>query len=472
MIICARLLGPNGFGQIAYLIWVVETARVFSNLGLPYTLTRHIAELHGRNQQVYASGLVRWIFYRYFILIILASVIVGLIANFTNLPENIHFSLLGLFLFFKGIEDLFLSFLSGTQQFSLRARINLFTSLILIVAVTLGAYFSGTKGALAGYIVGASFPALVGLLRFFHTRLRADELPENLKIRAWRYAFHAWIFYVVAVFIWSKIEVFFIKLYWPISEVGFFSAAFTFASLVAQGPVLFFGALIPHFAALSGAGDTYNLKKTFASAIRLTSLLLFPLCAIVVAIIPELLPIVYGSEYIKAVPTAIVLVFSSTLSLVFIGNGLLQGIGQSRFFMYSGLAGAFISCLAYLIFIPPFGSFGAAWARIIGHTFLFLMVFWFIRYRLDYSLPIVVVAKILFSALVCGLPTYAVASIQRGGWGIIFALLLGVTIYLFFIKYVSAIDVEDFESISKTISKFPKPTRNVCMICLGWLAGP
>jgi O-antigen/teichoic acid export membrane protein len=300
--------------------------------------------------------------------------------------------------------------------------------------------------------------------------LPAGGLPDDVKTRAWRYAVHTWIFYVVAVFCWSKIGVFFIELFWPVREVGLFSASFTFASLAAQGPILFLGALIPHFAALSGAGDIHKLKRTFASAIRLTSLLLFPICAEVAALTPELLPIIYGPEFISAVPTAIVLVLSATLTLIFIGNSLLQGLGHSNFLMLSGLSGAFVSILAYLALIPTWGSLGAAGARFIGQTFVILIVFWFIRHRLDYFLPFAEIIKMFFSALVCGFSTYFVMSIHSGPLSFLIAIPLGVTVYLVCIRWSSAIKVEDLASIRKAIIKFPNPARIVGKHFLDWIS--
>ena len=78
-IMIARMLGPDGVGRIAYIIWLIEIAYVFSCFGLPTSLTRYLAELHGQKKTEPAARFAQWVFVRYLVLALLCSAVVGVL---------------------------------------------------------------------------------------------------------------------------------------------------------------------------------------------------------------------------------------------------------------------------------------------------------------------------------------------------------------------------------------------------------
>ena len=76
-IMIVRMLGPDGVSRIAYMVWPIEVANVFSNFGLPTSLTRYLAQLHGQKKTQLAASFAQWVFVRYLVLALLGSVAVG-----------------------------------------------------------------------------------------------------------------------------------------------------------------------------------------------------------------------------------------------------------------------------------------------------------------------------------------------------------------------------------------------------------
>ncbi len=178
-VVIARMLGPDGVGRIAYMVWLIEIANLLVCFGLPSSLTRYLAELHGQQKPGEASRFAQWVFIRYLLLTLLGAVTVGILFFSSSQYSGAESALPALMLLFLvyGLQAINQADLAGRQRFDLLARINIAATAVLVAGVIAGGYFYGVTGVLYGYLGGAVVPAVysLGMLRGHSLRRRVDE---------------------------------------------------------------------------------------------------------------------------------------------------------------------------------------------------------------------------------------------------------------------------------------------------------
>jgi O-antigen/teichoic acid export membrane protein len=471
IIILARLLGPTGMGQVAYMIWIAEIIRMLTNLGLPSGISRYLAELYGQGQTEQAKGLIKWAFQRNLGLVLLGITLLGLIGGFDeDLDSLTPWLILSMLFLFNGFGDLYQAHLTGLQRFDLRAKINLISSVFLIAGISIGVYFFGWQGALGGYIAGAAVPGVLGFLVLIR-RIPTAPLPKKLVQQVWKYSIYTGMAFVVSSFAWSRTEIFFLEYYWNAEQVGLFTASLSLATLFSMGPLMFLGALMPHFAELKGAKDLAGIRHTYARATRLTAVGLFPLCLGGAVIIPVLMPLLYGKAFIPAIPSAIVMVTFSMFTLINVGNALLLGLEKANFFFLSSMIGAVVALLAYIILIPSWGIWGAVWARFITQSTVFILVVWYIAQRLTFLLPVWTLCKTLLAAILCALAAYMPVTYLPTPYVLVLSIPLGAVVYIFFLKVLHVLEPSDIKAFQKPLRHLPifLKTRILALLC--WVTG-
>jgi O-antigen/teichoic acid export membrane protein len=140
------------------------------------------------------------------------------------------------------------------------------------------------------------------------------------------------------------------------------------------------GVLFPAFSRL--AGDLGTLRTELARATRVIADLALPAMALVSAAAPQLIQVLFGKEWLPAVPIVQVLALAGALQTVYQPTTapLILGLGHARL----NLRYAWLTTLVSTVGIVgglPFGAFGVA----VGYTIatgLLIPVEWLIRRRL------------------------------------------------------------------------------------------
>jgi O-antigen/teichoic acid export membrane protein len=322
-IIIARLLGPDGTGRIAYLVWLIEIATLMVCFGLPHSLTRYLAELHGQRRIAQASQFAQWVFVRYLVLATLGTMVVGVLFVFSSQyagSESILPLLMVLFLV-RGLELINQADLTGRQQFDRLAQVNVAAAVVLVISVAAGTFWFGLPGVLYGYIAGALIPAVYSftILRGFAFR---RQMAADLHRRVWKFSFHIWLAMLASTFVWSRMEIFFLERYWDVHEVAMFTVGLTFTVMIYQVAMMFSGAFMAHFSHLVGGDGHDVIRRQYQTATRLMALAIVPMAFGGAGIMPALLPLLFGADFVPAVPVAMVLTATSALAFSVIGSNL------------------------------------------------------------------------------------------------------------------------------------------------------
>ena len=185
------------------------------------------------------------------------------------------------------------------------------------------------------------------------------SIDRTLSRRVTSFALYCWGANVTSAIVWSRIELFFLERYWGMDSVAMFAVALALTQLAIQGPMLLTSAVLASLAEKRGRDDLDGMRGQFAAAVRLLAALVFPICFGTAAIIPELLPVLYGDKFVAAVPAAMVLVSVAALSVLStVATSLVQALERGDFVFVSSLCGAACALSAGFMLIPEFGVMG------------------------------------------------------------------------------------------------------------------
>lgn len=462
-IVAARILGVSGSGEVAYVIWLMSVGSVVIDLGLSAVVARYVPEMHGRGQHREADQLAGTLVLTLVIAVIGACMfaflslklgilsIEALRATFGGSQQTI---LLATYVSVQVLGAFTLFYLRGLQDFGRLARVCGLSLVLQIICVALGSYWFGVLGAVSGYIVGQVVPALLALTLLRH----AAPIDVGLRARIWRYGTYSWAANIANAFVWARIEIFFLQRFWDSHSVGLFAAALTLTNLATQGPTLLTTAFLPLLSERYGAKDTAAMQNILSAGTRLLAALVFPACFGVAAVMPVLLPLLYGPDFAPAILPAMVLVsVSGIAATTLIATNLVNALERSDFIFANSFVGALFAVALGLVLVPRFGLMGATAARASIQAGMIIIGCWFVARRLHYPLPWRTLGRLLAASLCSA----GIAGLCIAVWPSLAGLLVAVpaacVAYLIGLRILQALPPEDLAVLIAICKSLPKP---------------
>ena len=456
-VIVAHLLGVAQTGAVAFAQWVVMLTATVSDLGAAATVSRFLPELAGGGRAADAKNLAAAL-----VRVPAASGAAALLgfvgyaawllaANGGSSEAALRWALIGTASALQTMSGVAIGYLRGVQRFDLGAGLTIASICVQIGCVALGSVLFGVNGAIAGYGAGALIPAAcaLGLFRW------PGRLPPGFTRRLVRYALYACAAGVLSGFVWSRLELLFLQHFWGEEAVGLFAVALSLANLAAQGPMLLTGGLLPYFAQNFGSRNYAAIRDAYASGTRVLAFLILPLCCGIAALMPEALPLIYGSHFSAAAAPATVIVIGAGLgSIGFVGVHLLHGMDRTDFLFASAGFGAALSVIAGITVVANFGVMGAAWARLTTQAVLVAAGFWFIAWRLGCPPPLKDLARLCLAAIACAAAARAGLAAVPGPAGLLAGIIAGAIAYIAIVRLIRALprgDIERLQALNRRL---------------------
>jgi len=470
-VIVARLLGLEAAGIVNFTVWAAMAGFVVVNRGIPTTLWRFIPAMRA-SEGFEATLILRNSLFQIFGKTI-GTVLVVLIGFsgwqiWSGESESATLWVAGTLLFATYAGAMFtLAEMRGLQRFRDIALLSLLAVVLQIPMVALGAYLMGTLGAVLGYSLG-QLPLAVGSMRLLPL-LSKPTVEIQSDVRS--YARDTWLAHLIELLVQSRIEILFLGYFLGPAAVAIFTVGMAIANLAVQLPIQFSGPLLPFFAARFAEGDSCRIRATYTSALRILAFLVVPACFGAAAITPELVPWLYGSDFVPAVVPAIILLAAAIApALADVPSQMIYAAGHSRFFIYTGLAGGIATIASGLFVIPFFGVAGAASARLLIHVLIAAATFVYAGRLLGQSLPFRHLAAIFLSAALCGFAAIVTVESIGAAYGAVPAVLVGVVTYLGAIRAFGGLPKQDLERFLPATGSLPRPLGGVSRRVLNSLA--
>lgn len=476
-VVVARLLGPELNGQFAFLLWLIESLVLVFSVGLPGALNRFLALNMGQGDEVAARCMMRFSLRAGIVLSLFAALAAYWLAQHFLLgataATEIAFTL-ALLVAAQLWSGLAQAILTGLQYFRAYARVVVVSSLILLAGQIVGAMGWGLHGAiygaLASYAVGAVlFLRAVARTRLWKVDLAASELSLGSSVAA--YARDAWLAGLITSLIWGRAELFFLDRFSTLHEVGYFAAGLVFSSLLVQAVNLAAGALLPHLAYLVGEGQTERLHNDYRRMTVFIALLAFPLALGGVALMPEIVKLVFGAAYADATPAAQWLMATGLLSFATVGSSVVYGHGDAYIIRNWGIGGVCIIVILCAMIAPSEGAAGVAAVRFFVQASFIAAGFNLLHKRYGMPVPLRQLALLMLASSVCSLMACVASRLSGGGiLGMAVGVLCGTLTYAIMLRILRPINFGDLAAIYNLLAKMPLALRTptafmLSMIC-------
>jgi O-antigen/teichoic acid export membrane protein len=471
-VIVAHALGVEATGVVAFALWIATLAAAIVDFGIQASLARYLPELTaaGRPDETHrlARALWRWL------ALASSATAVGFAgwawwrwqSAAISGQDGLIWGLVGLLCAMQALAGFTNGLLRGLQRFDRLALLTIVSLGCQLGGVAIGAIVFGATGAIAGYCAGSAVPAALSL----RYAVPGPSPSREIVVRVRRYALYAWAAALSSTFVWSRAEVFFLQRSTGSAAVGLFTVAVTLASLAAQGPMLLTAGLLPYFAQSFGDGDIAKIKEGYATGTRVLAFLVLPACFGLAALLPVMLPMMYGKAFADAVPAAAVLVlFAGIGAISSVATSLIMAMDRSDFVFISGLAAAALAVAAGLTVIPAYGLMGAVWARASIQLVAVVMGSAFMFWRLGFPMPVFDLGRLLLAASVCGLAARGCLMLVPGAASLLLAIPAGAVAYAVSVRALRALRPADAERLRTLCRRLPAKLGAACELAIGWL---
>ena len=469
-VVAARMLGAHGTGLVAFAIWFGTTAATVAGLGIQNMLVRYMASA---DDPVAANrGLVRKLLGPFSILAIAVTIgMLGWAAYQQILGDRAMTAVwvaTAVFYFILAYASLTVGAQRGVRDFPATARQVLQGCMIQLPAVTVGAYFFGAAGAIVGQAM-RYLPSALALRKFsVGPSTSVGVITPAMK----SFSRNTWFSATIGLFIWTRIEFVFLAHNHEVADVGYFAIGMTLAGLVVQLPEQMSAALLPYFGKHHDNNDLGQLQRSYSRVYRWIGLFIFPVCFGGAAIMPELLPLVFGPEFEPAIPAASILLATACITAMTIfPSALISARERSDFFLWSAPAMAVLMVILLAVVVPSGGAVGAAIVRAVVHSGWLILLVGYSWGRLSIAPPVVDLLKIGASAAVCAFAAHLVLGVESGLFGLLLAVIAGALTFAVCLRVTSAIPEDDVEVLTYNLDNaLPEPIAKLALIVVNLIA--
>lgn len=409
-IVAARFLGPSGMGVQSFIAFTELSVVSLLTVGLSNSLMRYTGELLGRRRGGEVRELVAWGWRIQAVGAVLAGTGLGLVAlSGANLASA--WALAAVAATVSILHNVPSAVLIGNQRWRDASIVGLVTGMVatgaIVAVLAAGGGITGMFAVEAAVaVVNLAWTGALArrqLLRIAPTPRRATA-ADALRRDARTYAILASLTSVVTFVVWRRSELFFLQHYSSSTEIAFYSIPFSLMTALIALPQSLSEVVSPAVATLFGAGAQERIQRGYGRGARLLVVLTLPVTAGALALGPETVRVIWGSDYAAAGTVFLILLTPlPAIPLVNLSRSFLTGIGEIRLpLLITLVAGAVNIGLDFLL-VPLYDAKGAAVANGCA--------------QLTAGLPLLAVARRRVGAIRWEAPALARAALASAGAG-------------------------------------------------------
>lgn len=452
-VLVARMLGADGSGAVAFALWIAITVSTLANLGAPAILLRYMPTFDQGDSP--GGGLTRLLLPRLLLPLVLTAVSMIGYAQYQSIygtdPNNsssLWITTTVLFVVFS-IAAMAENAARGLNRFNETAKLAVVGCILQLPAIAAGGWLLGVPGAVLGYVLRYAPQAW----RLLHYVKAAPSREAAILPKMKAYGRNTWFSNVTGLLVWSRVEFLFLGMYFSTTEIGYYAAGLTLAGLVVQLPTQMTAAVTPHIGAQHDRGETERIKLTYHRVMRWLSILILPICFGGAAIMGELIPLLFGTDFSSAVAMGRVLVFFAFVTALSIVPSLvISACERSDFYLYASPIMAIISIASFAAIVPFTGGLGAAWVRAGIHGGWLVWLVMFLWFKLGVTLNVLDLLRIALSASLCALAAFIIVQNITGIFGLIAAIFSGSLIYAASLRLSKAVPEDDVVALLNSLS--------------------
>jgi len=374
-IVCARAFGTNDYGLINYSASLIAFFTAIGTLGFHGVITRFFAEDEKKAGELIGTG----VFARA-VLSIISIILLQIIVSFSGKADPQT----RLIVFCQSLQILFASFDLYMYWFRFRSEAKT-VAILRLVAFFVAAIWKLVAilmwHSIVFYVIGVSletgfFTTLQGVWfrkKYSHYKLKFsnETFKKILKIS------YPFIFSALLVTIYGQTDKIMLKSMLSNTAVGLYSVSLTLAGAISIIPNALIEGFRPDIMSFR-ISDQNKYRQRMQQLYGLVFWVSIAYCLFITAFARPIVLLLYGDQYIEAVPSLSLVVWYTSFSYFgSINNVYMVAEDKTKWVQLSTLVGALLNVVLNFMLIPSMGIIGAALASLITQilaNFIMLMI--------------------------------------------------------------------------------------------------
>ena len=439
--VMARYLRQAGFGQYTTIITFLSFFGIIADFGLTL-ITSQMISRPSNNQAVLLNNL-------FSLRLISAVFFLGLaplvILFFPYEPIiKLGVAVASLAFFFTALNQILVGWFQKNLTMAAVAAAEVVGRLVLLSGIIIAAYLN--LGLLA-IMVATVVASLISFLMHYLFARRFIKISWQIDLTVWREIINkSWPLGLTIFFnlIYLKADIIILSLLKNQSAVGLYGATYKVIDVLTALPFMFAGLILPILTRQWAERNLLKFNQILQKSLDAMIMLALPLIIGAQLTAVPLMTLVAGENFSQSGQVLKILILA--IGFIFVGCLLTHAVialDKQKNIIHAYLFTALTSLVGYLIFIPRFSYYGAAWVTVYGEAVIALSAFYLIikysRFKLNFTMAF----KALAASAVMAVSVYFLI----GQLNLIFIILLAGLIYLICLYLFKGLSKEDFKDI-------------------------
>ncbi|MBU2509277.1 MAG: flippase [Patescibacteria group bacterium] len=447
--IMTRHLGQEGFGMYSTANAFLQFFAILLDFGLNVMVVQMLGERAGdkkyEDRVVSATFTLRTISA---LVILSIAPIIGL--AFPYPPElKIAFFAIWASFFTTALNQIVI----GVQQRHLKMHVVAISEVVGRAILLAGVVIASLLGwGLVPIVLIVSVGSTVSFLINFLIARRYAHFAWNVDFEFWKKLLgRSWPIGVAILFnlIYFKADTLVLSFVRPQAEVGIYGAAYRVLEILVTLPFMYAGILLPVIAKSWATGDKQKFSRLLNNSFNVMTLFAAPLVVGTFVLATRGMILVAGSDF--AVSGDILRILVVAVAAIFFGTISSYGIvalNAQRKMLPIYIAVAIVTLTGYIIFIPTYGMWAAAWLTVFSEFWIAIGATWMCLHLSKTRWHPKVSFKAILSAVVMGLVIWPLKDLNLA-----ISVVVGIVVYAIMIlgtKTISKETIRELISIRRT----------------------
>ena len=438
--ILTRTLGTNAFGEYTTAITFLQLFGVIVDFGLTLTLVVMISEEGADAEKIVGNIFGLRIISGAILFSIAPIAVLSLpwsdVVKEAVLVGSVAYVLMGGATLLVGVFQRYHSmWRAGLAEILNRLALLIFVA--LFAWLELGVIWMVAASVIANAIW------LFSMIRLARPFLRIRFLHDW---KMWRHVWgRSWPIAISIFFnlLYLKGDILFLAYFRDQTEVGIYGVTYRILDMLTAFPVMFMGILLPIVVNTWSAGNHDEFRAHVSRTFDFFMIAAIPIIIGTQQIAKPLMRLIAGPGYDASGDILKLLIFA--VFGVFLGalfGHLVVALNKQKPMTWGYIGVAIVTVIGYLLFIPKFGMWGAAWMTLFSEWLIALITFSVVYKVTKVKLHFVVASKAIFASAIMYLFLRFVPSLS-----VLVDILIAGILYLAIMLLIKGIKMEDIRAL-------------------------
>lgn len=441
--IITRYLGKIGFGQYTTIITFLSFFGIIADLGLTLVTVQMISRPDADQDKI-LSNLFSLRLISAIIFLGLAPIIVIFLPY--DPIVKIGVAITALSFFFIALNQI----LIGLFQKNLRMDKAAIAEVVSRVALVLGIIIAYRLNfGLTGILAATVFASAASFFLHFIFSRKFARIKLSIDLDIWKKIIKtSWPLAITIGFnlIYLKTDTLILSLIKSQAEVGVYGAAYKVIDVLITFPFMFAGIILPILTMNWAKGNAQKFKTFLQRSFDAMMIIAIPLMIGAQFLAKPVMVLVAGQEFEQSGPILRVLILAA--GLIFIGcmfAHAIIAINKQTKIIGVYIFTAITSVIGYLIFIPRYSYFGAAWITIYSEMIVAAASLFLVWKYAKFLPNLKITTKSLAASVIMAITLYFTQE-----WNFIISLSIAIITYFAFIYLFKGITKEDITKLIRS----------------------